>query len=116
MGDKKPVYDIYGDSSPYSEATEVRELDRVKSSSLEALKNMGVKFPIKTKKEFIDAITDDRPAACVYRGKEISLKELVESLMDSDFPIRSAASAATLLAAACPIRIESPESAPSSEY
>lgn len=112
MGEKEPVYSIYGEASEYSEATEVREQERVKSDALEAFRDIGIRFPVASKGEFLKAIRKDRPTACHYRGRTLTLRELVGSLRDSDFPIKSPAEAAVMLAAACPIRIESPESAP----
>jgi hypothetical protein len=112
MGEKEPVYSIYGDSSRFSQATEEREMERVKSEALEALKEMGVRFPVRTKGELLKKIDHDRPTSCRPGGKAMSLKELAGSLRDSDFPLRSAAEAAQMLAAACPIHSESPEGAP----
>lgn len=116
MADKGPRYSIYGESPEFSEAAEVHELERVKSFTLEMLKNIGVKVPISTKQEFLDAIPEDKPTPCSYMGREISLKELIGSLRDSDFPLHSVSEAANALAAACPIFAESPEGAPSTEF
>ncbi len=115
MADKGPEFSIYGESPEFSEITEVRELERVKSFTLEIFKNIGMKFPINSKQEFLDAIPEDRPTPCNYRGRNITLKELIGSLMDSDFPLHSVSEAANALAAACPVFAESPEGAPSME-
>jgi hypothetical protein len=116
MADKGSRYSIYGESPEFSEATEVQELDRVKSFTLETLKALKVKFPMSTKQGFLDAIHEDRPTPCSYMGREISLKELIGSLRDSDFPLHTVSEAANALAAACPIFAESPEGAPSQEF
>ncbi len=115
MADKETRYSIYGESPEFSQATEVHELDRVKSFTLELLKDMEVKFPINSKREFLNAIPEDRPTPCSYMGREISLKELIGSLRDDDFPLHSVSEAANALAAACPVSAESPEGAPSQE-
>jgi hypothetical protein len=112
MEEKEPIYSIYGDSSRYSQATEMREIERVKSQAFEAISSMGLRFPVDSKQELVDAITEDRPTACHSGDRTISLKELAGSLRDGDFPIRDAAEAATLLAAACPVHHESPEGSP----
>jgi hypothetical protein len=112
MSEKEPVYDIYGESSPYSTATLERETERVKSETLQAFRSMGVRFPINSKRELLGAIRDDRPTSCRYRGRTVSLKELAGYLTDGDFPLATPAEAALALAAACPVVLESPEGAP----
>jgi len=112
MSEKEPVYTIYGDTSRFSQATEERESERVKSEALEAFESMGVRFPVNSKREFLDSIPGDRPTSCRYGGRALSLKELAGSLRDGDFPLKSAAEAAVMLAAACPAISESPEGAP----
>jgi hypothetical protein len=112
MSEKEPVYSIYGVSPGFSQATEERKSERVKSEALEAFESMGVRFPVNSKQELLDAITGDRPTSCHYGGRDLSLRELAGSLRDNDFPIKSAAEAAVMLAAACPAISESPEGAP----
>jgi hypothetical protein len=112
MSEKEPVYSIYGRSSRFSQATEERETERVKTEALEAVESMGIQFPVNSKREFLGAISTDRPTSCQYRGRTLSLKELAESLRDDDFPMKSAAEAAEMLAAACPVISGSPEGAP----
>jgi hypothetical protein len=112
MTEKEPVYSIYGDSSRYSQATEERILDRVKSEAREALSSMDVRFPVNTKHELLSAISVDRPTQCHYYGRTLTLKELAGSLRDDDFPLRDAAEAAIAIAGACPMPSGSPEGAP----
>ena len=112
MSEKEPVYTIYGDSSEFSQATEERESERVKSEALEAFESLGVRFPVKSKRELLESIPGDHPMSCHYMGEELSLRDLAESLRDDDFPLRSAAEAAVMLAAACPAASGSPEGAP----
>jgi hypothetical protein len=116
MGDKGPRYSIYGESPEVSEATEIHEIERVKADAVETLKKIGVSFPVRSKKEFLNSIRKDKPTHCTYRGREISLKELIGFLRDDDFPLNSPAEAATMLAAACPIYARSPEAAPEHEF
>jgi len=112
MNKEEPAYTIYGDSPRHSHATRERESERVKSEALAAIESMGIRFPINSRREFLDAIPGDQPIACHYRGRDISLKELIGSLMDDDFPIKSPVEAANAMARACPIVVDSPESAP----
>jgi len=116
MSDRGPRYSIYGESPEVSEATELHEIERVKADALEKLKKLGLKYPVRSRQEFLEAIRQDEPVYCYYRGRNISLKELAGYLRDEDFPLEGAAEAATLLAAACPIHAQSPEAAPANEY
>lgn len=112
MGEKEPIYTIYGDSSRYSQATEERVIERVKSEAAEALSSMGVRFPVNSRQELLDAIPADRPTHCHFGDCTMTIKDLAGSLRDSDFPIRDVAQAAIALAAACPVHHESPEGSP----
>jgi hypothetical protein len=116
MGDEGSRYSIYGESPDVSEATEIHELERVKSDALEKLEKIGLSFPIRTRRDFLNAIRTDKPSYCNYHGKKTSLKELITYLRDEDFPLNSLAEAATMLAAACPIHARSAEDAPLSEF
>lgn len=112
MSDKEPVYSTYGDSSRYSQATEERILERVKSEAREALSSIDIRFPVNNKHELLSAIAEDRPTHCHYYGRTLTLKELAGSLRDEDFPLKDAAQAAIAIAGACPIPSRSPEGAP----
>jgi hypothetical protein len=112
MNEKEPVYSTYGDSSRFSQATEEREMARIRSYALEALRAIGVQFPVKTKQELVDAIPDDISGHCHYRGRALSLKDLAGNLMDRDFPLHDDIEASILIAAACPVPAGSPEGAP----
>ncbi len=112
MSEKEPIYTIYGSSSRFSQATREREVERVKSEALEAFASMGIRFPVNSRQELLDAIPGDMPTACHYGGRSIPLKELAGSLRDEDFPLKSAAEAADTLAESCPAMSESPEGAP----
>ncbi|BAI62096.1 hypothetical protein MCP_2024 [Methanocella paludicola SANAE] len=112
MSEKEPVYSTYGDSPRYSQATEERILERVKSEAQEALSSMDIQFPVNNKHELLSAIAVDRPTHCHYYGRTLTLKELAGSLRDDDFPLRDAAQAAIAIAGACPMPSGSPEGAP----
>jgi hypothetical protein len=116
MGDEGSRYSIYGESPDVSETTEIHELERVKSDAVEKLEKIGLSFPIGSRRDFLNAVRTDKPTYCSYRGKRISLKELIAYLSDEDFPLNSLAEAATMLAAACPIHASSAEDAPLSEF
>lgn len=112
MTEKEPVYSIYGDSSRYSQATEERILERVRTEAHEALRSMDIRFPVNNKHELLSAIAVDRPTHCHYYGRMLTLKELAGSLRDEDFPLKDAAQAASAIAGACPMPSSSPEGAP----
>jgi hypothetical protein len=114
MPQKDPKYTIYGftpgtTSHPQSpiggsqQPVEVRKMENIKVEVEHILQGLDIKYPIKSKKEFLDIIVADFPDMCVLENKKLSLRDLIFMMKDSDFPIQSDHEAAILLAASCPI-------------
>ncbi len=65
------------------------------------LTGAGVKFPITSREQLKAIFPKPTPMACQYKGKVRTMRDLIEHLDDSDFPIKSAGDAATLLTTRC---------------
>ena len=121
MGEKRPKYSIYGftpgttthPQSPIGgsqQPVEVRELQELKARVERILRGLVIRYPIRSKAEFMDIVVADVPDLCeAAGGKRLSLRDLIFSLRDADFPLRSDHEAAELLAASCPVSAQAAE-------
>ena len=116
MTKKDPKYTIYGftpgttthPQSPIGgsqQPTEIRKIENVKSDVEHILHGLDIKYPIKSKSEFLNILVTDFPDVCDLGENErkLSLRDLIIIMKDSDFPLHSDHEAATLLAASCPV-------------
>ncbi|OPY28820.1 MAG: MTH865-like family protein [Methanocella sp. PtaU1.Bin125] len=81
----------------------IEEIDEMKATIVRQLTECGVKFPINSKRELSDIYPFGTPIKCRYRGRDTSIHDIIKDLSDSDFPIKNAGDAATLLASRCEI-------------
>lgn len=120
MADQDHQYSIYGSTtggdpnlqSPIEGPMQAKELlDKMelKPRLLGILRNLGLRYPIKSRADFLGAIKRDVPGACQIPDRPLSLKDMVSLLRDSDFPLNSDLEAASRLAEACPISAVSAE-------
>jgi hypothetical protein len=120
MAEKKEKYMIYGTTPGTTthpqppiggsqQPTEMREMEELKARVERVLQGLDIKYPIRSKAEFINIVEADLPDICDPGRRKLSLRDLISILRDDDFPINSVHEAATLLAASCPISARAAE-------
>ena len=95
---KKPKYSEYA-QAPGDSA--IKELDMMKVTIVSQMQGAGVKFPIKNKEDLLKVFPKATPMGCSFRGKTMTMYDLIMHLNDSDFPIKNAGDAAALLTTRC---------------
>ena len=80
---------------------EIEEIDELKIAIVEQLRDAQVQFPIKDKAQLSNIYPRGTRKSCIFRGKVVSLHDLIPLLDNSDFPINSAGDAATVLLSKC---------------
>ncbi len=75
----------------------------MKIAIVSALEGARVKFPIRNKAELLEVFPKPTPMACSYKGKMMTMYDLIRNLGPEDFPIENAGDAATLLTGRCPL-------------
>ena len=73
----------------------------MKVTIVSQMEGAGVKFPINNKEELLMVFPKPTPMGCSYRGKTMTMFELISHLNDSDFPINNAGDVATILTTRC---------------
>ncbi len=121
MVEKKEKYTIYGTtpgtpSHPQSpiggsrQPAELREMEEQKAEVERVLRGLDIRYPIRSKAEFLDIVARADPrAVCDLGRRKLSLRDLIAILRAADFPIHSGHEAAELLAASCPISAQAAE-------
>lgn len=113
MPAKKSRFTIYGElpetsKQPWTstegswQPVELNEMGDLKVQVEHILQGLAIKYPIKTKAEFLKAVRHDVQDICDTGKQKLSLKSLIKLLKDADFPLHSDHEAAELLAASCP--------------
>ena len=69
---------------------EIENMEALKIAIVEQLKEADVKFPIKNKGELSAIYPKGTRKSCKYKGKTISLHDIIPQLDAGDFPINSA--------------------------
>lgn len=95
---KKPDYSEFA-QAPGGSA--IKELDSMKVSIVEQLEGANVSFPIKNKEELLKIFPKPTPMGCSYKGRTLTMYDLITHLSPSDFPIKNAGDVATLLTTRC---------------
>jgi hypothetical protein len=93
----------YSEHSEAPAATSVKELEMMKLTIVSMISGAKVKFPINSREELLKVFPKSTPMACQYKGKTMTMYDLIMHLDDKDFPIKSAGDAATILTTRCPI-------------
>jgi hypothetical protein len=120
MPDKKARYTIYGEvpetsKRPWTstegswQPVELEEMGEIKMQVERVLQGLAIRYPIKSKAEFLKAVAPDVPGICDIGKRKLSLRDLIKLLREADFPLHSDHEAAELLAASCPIPARSME-------
>jgi len=84
---------------------DIEALDRLKSDIVEQLRAAGVKFPIKTKADLADIYPKGTQKSCMYKGREVSLHDLIDNIDDRAFPLENAGDTATALVSSCQMNV-----------
>jgi len=95
---EKPKYSEHAQAPG---AKSVKELDMMKVKIVEMVEGAAVKFPIISKDALLTVFPKATPMACSYRGKQLTMNELIEHLDPSEFPIKNAGDLATILTTRC---------------
>jgi hypothetical protein len=80
---------------------DIEELDALKIAIVEQLREADVRFPIKTKDDLARIYPKGTQKSCMYRGKEVSIHDLIPMIDNSFFPLENAGDTATALTSAC---------------
>lgn len=80
---------------------DIEELDTMKVAIVEQLRAADVKFPIKTKDDLARIYPKGTQKSCMYRGKEVSIHDLIPLIDDSYFPLKNAGDTAAALTSTC---------------
>jgi hypothetical protein len=111
---EKPRMTIYGEvprtsKEPWT-STEgswqpagLEELDELKAQVERVLGELAIKYPVRSKADFLKVVKTDVPGICDAGRQKLSLRDLIKLLKETDFPLHSDHEAAELLAASCPV-------------
>src|SRR5271157_5010317 len=80
---------------------DIEELDKLKVDIVAQLKAAEVKFPIKSKGDLASIYPKGTRMSCKYKGKDVSIHELIPLIDDGAFPLKSAGDAAAALIGSC---------------
>jgi hypothetical protein len=116
MAEKKENYTIYGsipgaasESFPQSptggpqQPTGLHMLENIKVEVERFLQSRDIRYPIRSREEFLDVIKQDMPGICDLGERKLSLRDLISITQEEDYPINSDHQAAELLAGSCPL-------------
>ncbi len=95
---KKPEYTEHAQAPG---ASGIKELDMMKVTIVEMMNGAGVKFPIRNGEELLKIFPKSTPMGCSYKGKTMTMYDLIQHLDKSDYPIKNAGDLATLLTTRC---------------
>lgn len=84
----------------------IEDLEKLKSDIVEQLRDADVKFPIKDKTDLANIYPKGTRMSCYYKGKEVSIHELIPNIDDRMFPLESAGDTATALVSSCQLNVE----------
>jgi hypothetical protein len=84
---------------------DIQDIDALKSAIVEQLIAAKVPFPIKDKRQLEDIYPRGTPKSCKFRGREISIHDLIPLLNDADFPLETPGDAAIALTSRCELNV-----------
>ena len=96
---EKPKYNEFA-QAPGDSA--IKELEMMKVKIVSQLSGADVKFPIKNKEELVKIFPKPTPMGCSYKGKTMTMYDLIMNLNPSDFPLKNAGDVASVLTTRCP--------------
>jgi hypothetical protein len=80
---------------------DIAALDNLKIEIVEQLRAADVKFPIKSKDELAKVYPKGTRKSCTFKGKEVSIHDLIPLIDDRVFPLENAGDTATALVSSC---------------
>jgi hypothetical protein len=84
---------------------DIQDIDALKSAIVEELTAAEVHFPIESKRQLEDIYPYGTPKSCKFRGREVSIHDLIPLLEDADFPIETPGDAAIALTSKCELNV-----------
>jgi hypothetical protein len=84
---------------------DIEELEKLKSEIVEQLRAADVKFPIKSKGDLAKIYPKGTRKACLYKGREVSIHDLIPMIDDRVFPLENAGDTATALVSSCQLNV-----------
>lgn len=91
----------YSDFAQAPGASAIKELEMMKVTIVSQMKGAGITFPIKNKADLLKVFPKATPMGCSYKGKTMTMFDLISHLNDSDFPIKDAGEVAALVTTRC---------------
>jgi len=85
---------------------DIEEMERLKSNIVEQLNDADVRFPIKSKADLANIYPKGTPKSCKYKGREVSIHDLIPKIDERAFPLRNAGDTATALVSSCQLNIK----------
>jgi hypothetical protein len=85
---------------------DIEALDVLKTDIVEQLRAADVRFPIKTKADLENIYPKGTRKSCNYKGKDVSIHELIPMIDDRMFPLQNAGDTATALVSSCQLNIK----------
>ncbi len=80
---------------------DIEELEKLKVDIVTQLRAAGVHFPIKNKAELETIYPKGTRMSCNYKGKEVSIHDMIPMIDDRVFPLENAGDTATALVSSC---------------
>jgi len=85
---------------------DIAALDNLKIDIVEQLRAADVKFPIKSKDDLAKIYPRGTRKSCTFKGKEISIHDLIPLIDDRVFPLENAGDTATALVSSCQLNVK----------
>lgn len=85
---------------------DIEELEKLKVDIVEQLRAADVRFPIKDKSELSSIYPKGTRKSCVYKGKDVSIHDLIPMIDDRVFPLENAGDTAIALVSSCQLNVK----------
>jgi len=85
--------------------SDIEALDKLKVDIVEQLRAADVKFPIKTREDLANIYPKGTRKSCMYKGKEVSLHDMIKDIDERVFPLENAGDTATALVSSCQMNV-----------
>jgi hypothetical protein len=82
---------------------EIESIELLKTRIVNQLIAAEVPFPIKSKEKLKAIYPKGTPWSCKFKGKKVSIHDLIDTLEDRDFPINTPGDAGILLTSRCAV-------------
>jgi hypothetical protein len=93
----------YGEHAESPASREIKDLEMLKMEIVSLLNGKNIKFPVKSKYELVQVFPPDALCGCKYKGRMLTMNELVMLLSDGDFPLATAGDVAIVMTSRCPV-------------